>query len=321
MANEEHKELALFIKEVHSSLRKSTLLHGADKAWLEHSKKTYVLENYAHCMEKLATTYWEANSAKSSSDATSRIKWTADFCFEYFINNSYLKCREKDINIATKVYINLDVEENFVSPIKLIDVGSCYNPFREFDYFKVLPIDLYPANDTVYQCDFLKVSLGSKIIFNGVEVEQLQECFFDVVAFCFLLEYIPDSKLRIQACVKAYNLLKPGGLLIINTPDSKHVGANSKIIKCWRYTLACIGFSRIKYEKFKHMHCMAFRKSLHRDIAVRWAKLHKEPFMEYALNIPQDFYHNNDVENSIQKETNVTYYEFEELPFYDCIED
>ncbi|CAG9793428.1 unnamed protein product [Diatraea saccharalis] len=320
MASEEQKALALFIKEVHSALRRTSLHIGPNKAWLEHVKNTDVLENYAACMNKLATTYWDANSAKDCNDVVSRIEWSAAFCLDYFVNKLYLKYREKDIQIGSKILcISVDTKENFGTPIQLIDVGSCYNPFKIFDFLSVFPIDLCPANDGVFQCDILSVNLGSKTELDGTKVVQLQVSSFDVVTFCFVLEYIPDSKLRIEACVKAYDLLKPGGLLIINTPDSKHVGANFKIMKCWRYTLAHIGFSRIKYEKFKHMHCMAFRKSIHKDIAVRWAKLHKEPYMEYTMNIPQDFCHTSDIKNFLSTKTVTTFDDLKELPFCDDI--
>ncbi|CAG5046228.1 unnamed protein product [Parnassius apollo] len=185
MANEEHKLLAQYIKEVHASLRKDSYKIGVQKAWQEHCKNEKVLSAYAKCMEQLATIHWE--------------------------------------------------------------------------------------------------------------------------------------KLRIEACKRAYYVLKPGGLLIINTPDSKHVGANSKLMKCWRYTLACLGFSRIKYEKFKHMHCLAFRKSLDKEIPRRWVKLCKEPYMEFSLKIPQDFLCDGEDENMSDYSscTNcVADMElFEELPF------
>lgn len=319
MANEEHKKLAHYLKQVHSVLRKSSSKHGPDKAWFEHCSNKDVLITYAQYMEKLATTHWETNCASDTSAATSRIKWTADFCYEYFINQLYLQSRQKEMEIAKKIDIRIFEEERFSKPVRLIDVGSCYNPFRQYDFFEVLAIDLCPANNTVMQCDFLIVTVGLETIIEGTKVIQIQKSSFDVVAFCFLLEYIPDSKLRIAACEKAYDLIKPGGILIINTPDSKHVGANSKLMKCWRFTLACIGFNRIKYEKFKHMHCMAFRKTLDKNVATRWAKLYKEPYMEYTINIPQDYFNEEteEVETLARIETDVE--DLHELPFFPII--
>ncbi|XP_028158620.1 S-adenosylmethionine sensor upstream of mTORC1 [Ostrinia furnacalis] len=314
MASEEHKELASYLKNVHSKLRKASAKNGSDRAWLDHCANKDVLETYAHCMEKLATTHWTTNCASDTSGATSRIQWTADFCFDYFLNEQYMRFKAKERNIAEKNNLVQDEDEHFSNPVHFLDVGSCYNPFKVYEYLNVFAIDLCPANNSVLQCDFLNVLVGAETIINNCEVKQMRSSSFEVVAFCYLLEYIPDSNLRILACQKAYSLLKPGGLLIINTPDSKHVGANSKLMKCWRYTLACIGFMRIKYEKFKHMHCMAFRKTLHKDVAIRWATIHKELGMEYAINIPQDFNEDPD-ESLLDKGVQSDIKDFQELPF------
>lgn len=90
----------------------------------------------------------------------------------------------------------------------------------------------------------------------------LRKGFFDVVVFCLLLEYIPSPKQRFLCCEKAYNLLKPNGLLCIITPDSKHQNANVHLYKLWKITLGFLGFSRVKYEKLTHFHGMVFRKGL-----------------------------------------------------------
>lgn len=318
MASEEHKNLAQFLKEVHSSLRHLSSLKGAEVAWSDHCKQKEILVKYAQSMEKLATKYWDVNSSKEDSAATSRIKWTAEECYNYFFNKTYLSSRAKEAVIANKIDIKLD-EESFHEPIKLLDVGSCYNPFRIFNFMEVFAIDLCPANDTVLKCDFLNITIGCETKVVNSKVIELKENSFEAVTFCFLLEYLPSSELRVLACKNAYSLLKPGGLLTINTPDSKHVGANCRIMKCWRYSLALIGFTRIKYEKFKHMHCMVFRKALHKDIAVRWATLHKEPYMDGTINIPQDFQKEviEKTSNSSVEPYNIESSEdFLEMPFY-----
>lgn len=317
MASDEHKSLAHYLKEVHSSLRKASCRLGAEQAWQEHCDKKGILKTYAYCMEKLATTHWTENANSESSKAVSRIKWNADFCHDYFVNKSFLKYRLKEKEIASKINATILQEESFSDPIKLCDVGSCYNPFSIYDFLDVLAIDLFPANNLVYECDFLNVSIGSKLDITDFKVTQLCENYFDVVTFCFVLEYIPSPDLRLKACENAYNILKSGGLLLINTPDSKHVGANSKIMKCWQYTLANIGFSRLKYEKFKHMHCMAFRKAISKDTAVRWASLHRKAFMQYAIYIPQDFVKEIETEESSNVKIETSVDDFQELPFCD----
>lgn len=314
MASEEHKLLSDYIKDVHLSLRKSTFKLGAETAWQKHCENKDTLLCYAQCMKKLATTHWESQCQNTTSEATSRIKWVVDYCYDYFINKSYLKATAKEILIANKIDVQINNNDNFTVPLKLIDVGSCYNPFNMYDIFDVFAIDLYPANSSVLQCDFLNVNIGQNTVINGTVVKEIQENSYDIATFCFLLEYIPTSELRIVACEKAYTLLKPGGLLIITTPDSKHVGANSKIMKCWRYTLAHLGFNRIKYEKLRFMHCMAFRKTLSREVAARWAKLYKEPYMKYAIQIPQDT-NNLLEETALDLDKNTVAEDFKILPF------
>lgn len=320
MANQDHLLLSQYIKDVHTSLRQTSSELGAEKAWHEHCKNQSKLVKYADYMQKLATTHWENNCASNRSAAFCRIEWTVNYCNNYFTNKEYEKYREKEKVIASKINLSNLEMESFSEPLKLIDVGSCYNPFKKYENYDVFAIDLCPANISVLQCDFLDVPIGTSTIIECTKVVQLQEQNCDIVTFCFLLEYIPSSDLRVIACKKAHSLLRSGGLLIINTPDSKHVGANCKLMKCWRYTLAKIGFSRIKYEKFRHMHCMAFRKSIHKDIAARWAIIHDESFMKFAIHIPQDF-QNHDIEDKVQEHHSlVSRLDFKEMPFSDTLD-
>lgn len=99
------------------------------------------------------------------------------------------------------------------------------------------------------------------------QINQLNTESFDAVIFCLFLEYIPSPKLRFECCKKAYELLKPNGLLCIVTPDSKHNGANVHLFKMWKITLGNLGFNRINYHKSAHFHGMIFRKGL---IATVW---------------------------------------------------
>ena len=49
----------------------------------------------------------------------------------------------------------LDVGEK----LKTLDVGSCFNPFRDVDFMDVTAIDLSPAAGDVYAGDFLTVPI------------------------------------------------------------------------------------------------------------------------------------------------------------------
>ncbi|BFZ08531.1 hypothetical protein BsWGS_11569 [Bradybaena similaris] len=187
------------------------------------------------------------------------------------------------------------------SRIRLLDVGSCYNPFLTFDEFDVLSIDLSPAKQTVLQCDFLKLATSDSaapvnpLDFNlsnlSSPVLQLPCASFHVVVFSLLLEYLPAAEQRWQCCVKAHSLLAVNGLLLIVTPDSHSQHRNAPMMKSWKQAIESLGFQRWKYEKKDHIHCMAFRK-------VAWKPMTTDDSLQDnvtaadvkdMLYIPQDF--------------------------------
>ncbi|EDO39383.1 predicted protein [Nematostella vectensis] len=50
----------------------------------------------------------------------------------------------------------------------LLDVGSCYNPFSEFGEFHSVALDLQPATEKVYKCDFLKLEIVENQVASGL---------------------------------------------------------------------------------------------------------------------------------------------------------
>lgn len=308
MATEEHLKLSHEIKTVHKHLRDKTKKYGAKHAWLEHLKSKSQLKSYATAMMELATNHWEPNdhkaitqnSSRQQHQQRSRIMWTVNYCREYFQQIktiTALRDREMRISNELNATIAMDFEKRTADQkIKLLDVGSCYNPFSKFDEFEVTAIDIAPAVDDVIECDFLNVEViagTDDVEISSVDEKNkrtvLQANTYDAIVFSLLLEYMPASEQRICCCEKAYRLLKSEGILIIITPDSKNVGANAKLMKTWRYALALMGFSRVKYEKLEHITCMVFRKCISDEVGKRWARLHKEPYMDYKIEIPQDF--------------------------------
>lgn len=310
MATEDHLNLSTQIKSVHRTLRQETKKVGAKRAWNDHLESTSTLQNYAFAMRDLALKHWEQNDLKSKTKAElrSRILWSINYCTEYFLKDETITAiREREKRILIELGSEAKEQEIKVGTerkrdgdkIDLLDVGSCYNPFNKFVNFRVTAIDIAPAVADVFECDFLNVNVESTLTRstdNNNKILGLPRNEFDVVIFSLLLEYMPASDQRITCCEKAYQLLKFEGILIIVTPDSKHVGANAKLIKNWRYALALMGFSRIKYDKLEHITCMVFRKALDPDISKRWARLHKEDYMNYKVEIPQDFSTSDDEE-------------------------
>lgn len=313
MASEQHLEFSDFIKAVHKSLRvEAKKLGDPDLAWQKHLEKVDVLEKYAESMQTLSEKYWENNKDTSQN----RISWTTTSCLNYF-NTELMNHRLKEERILQKDFIENVVQlhrpiacyrrqQISDSKLRLLDVGSCFNPFEKFTEFDVTAIDIAPSKHSgVYQTDFLTVRINdtdSKFQICHNRLTNLPRNYFDCVVFSLLLEYLPTSEQRLICIGKAYEVLDNEGILVIITPDSKHVGANAKLMKNWRYTLALHGFNRIKFEKLEHVTCMVFRKAIHPIVTKRWARIHKEAYMIDELNIPQDF---NKPENELAQDLEV----------------
>ncbi|KAL6256273.1 hypothetical protein P5V15_012389 [Pogonomyrmex californicus] len=313
MATEEHKRLADVVKGTHALLRAEYHQYGAKVAWERHLARNDVLQEYAASMQKLAVKCWANNNSKRDGTYC-RVEWIKTQCKEYFLSGGKEKYdkREQDINKISPLPENSRVENqtcendridmeneslNFYEQrLSILDVGSCYNPLSTDNAFDVTAIDLTPAAG-IFKCDFLNVAIGKEKVlsWDTQEIHQLPANFFDSVVFSLLLEYLPCPKQRYVCCRNAYDVLKSGGILIIVSPDSKHVGANARLMKSWRYTLSKMGFMRIKYEKLRHIHCLVFRKCVWKDVAIRWSKLQnfsetdRKYMSETEIFIPQDF--------------------------------
>lgn len=298
MATEKHKELSTFIKSVHQKLRLESHKQGTDEAWATHCKQQELLKKYARSMMHLATEYWDSNNRGSEK---CRVQWVISQSEEYFLKTGQHKAEQWENNMNNKLFgITLLPESNNNKELNLLnvlDVGSCYNPFKVCPFFNVLAVDLEPATTDVLQCDFLSVETVSSICDNtgtASPCKQLSENSFEIVVFSLLLEYLPSSEQRYLCCAKAYRLLKVSGLLFILTPDSKHESANSKVMKSWRLALASVGYWRICYKKLKHLHCMIFRKCKNPVIPRHLLAKYMNCFPEKCLYIPQDFYEYTD---------------------------
>eukprot|EP00092_Neocalanus_flemingeri_P015016 GFUD01016218.1.p1 GENE.GFUD01016218.1~~GFUD01016218.1.p1 ORF type:complete len:321 (-),score=89.20 GFUD01016218.1:7-969(-) len=256
MASEDHKMLANNIKTVHKHLRERVLLgENVEDVWRNHLENIEVLDEYAKSMEELATKHW-------LNQENSRIAWILKQIDSYFwqggIDSEYLK----DVKIAKKKGEIIEISENVVTAerLKVLDVGSCYNPFGTHDRLDVLPMDIAPANSEVFKCDFLQVKIGEASVLENKTITSLGKESFQVVIFCLLLEYLPTPHQRWQCVRRAAQLLREDGLLCIVTPDSSHMGRNSQQLKSWRQGLGLLGLSKVSYEKSQHFHGLVYRK-------------------------------------------------------------
>ncbi|XP_059166678.1 S-adenosylmethionine sensor upstream of mTORC1-like isoform X2 [Physella acuta] len=294
----EHLQLAAIIKGVHRQLRREYRANAKEheKVWQQHTENEACLERYAKAMYRLATEHWSVNPA-------TRIHWCRQVMLEYFLQGGRRIALEKDAkrvyheklrrnhqmndadasNTTPTVFANdkscdrleanvesdikPEIKQSVTGKIRLLDVGSCYNPFLEFEEFDAVGIDLSPAKQTVLKCDFLQLStyehpdpLNFDLHDLASPVTRLPGQSFHAVIFSLLLEYLPSPAQRWQCCTTAHSLLSSSGLLLVITPDSHSQHRNAPMMRSWRQAIESIGFRRWKYQKQDHIHCIAFRK-------------------------------------------------------------
>ncbi|XP_023227298.1 probable methyltransferase BMT2 homolog isoform X2 [Centruroides sculpturatus] len=282
-------QLVATIRGVHEGLRKSYQQTSGnhDAVWMTHLNDIEKRKEYSKAMFQLATTAW--------LEKNTRITWCHQTCIDYFCGGKLKRLLEKS-NLCNDKADNNCINKKIILPlvgkVKLLDVGSCYNPFSVYPEYQCTAIDLTPAVENVLQCDFLQLKISSQPkvsnLLQSEALTELSECTFDVVVFSLVLEYLPAPKQRFVFCQKAWKLLKYDGLLLIVTPDSKKQHCNAPMMKKWRLALEHIGFQRIAYEKQRHMHCMAFRK-----LFVESNDKTDDDIIQ-LLSIPQDFHHYED---------------------------
>ncbi|XP_056137512.1 S-adenosylmethionine sensor upstream of mTORC1 [Lampris incognitus] len=307
----EQEKLSGVVKSVHRRLRRKYREVGDfDKIWREHCEDEQTLSQYALAMKNLADNHWAKNC-----EGEGRIEWCRSVCQEYFLDGGMKRMLEKDEKRA-RLAIGLtgagliDQPEGVVpgsvsqfGKMRLLDVGSCFNPFLRFDEFLTVGIDIVPAVESVYKCDFLNLQLQQPLQLAGDAVEAflrqlhnpidvLPAQLFHVVVFSLLLSYFPSPYQRWICCKKAHELLELHGLLLIITPDSSHQNRHALMMRSWRVAVESLGFKRFKYIKFPHMHLIAFRKvsvATTSDLVSR-----NYPEMLY---IPQDFHSHEEEED------------------------
>ncbi|XP_051548891.1 S-adenosylmethionine sensor upstream of mTORC1-like isoform X1 [Myxocyprinus asiaticus] len=302
--NKEQEKLSGVVKSVHRQLRRKYIEVGDfEKIWREHCEDEQTLSEYAMAMKNLADNHW-ANKCEGEG----RIEWCRSVCQEYFQDGGMRRVLEKDEKSArhaaagnnTSVYTPPQPSSPSsmfqLERIRLLDVGSCFNPFLKFDEFLTVGIDIVPAVESVFKCDFLNLQLQQplQLASDALDtflqqlhspIEALPGQLFHVVVFSLLLSYFPSPYQRWLCCKKAHELLTLNGLLLIITPDSSHQGRHALMMRSWRVAVESLGFKRYKYVKYSHMHLIAFRKvssTTSSDLVSR-----NYPEMLY---IPQDFH-------------------------------
>jgi len=119
-----------------------------------------------------------------------------------------LKRRSNEVLRAIKRY----TKEHQLS---LLDIGTADGlMLKNFEN----QLDLKPSIGVDYSSELLKFANSTKSFFIQSDAASLplnDDCF-DAVIACAIIEHVPDAGAMINEC---HRVLKPGGLLIITTPD------------------------------------------------------------------------------------------------------
>ena len=155
----------------------------------------------------------------------------------------------------------------------LIDVGSCWDYFRRHeDVFDVVALDLEPRRPTVLRCDFLNVRIGDPGLEDAdVDADMdgsprfLPRNVAGAVVMSLVLSYVPTPRQRGEMVRRAREVLMDDGrgVLLIVTPHSTDKGHCAHkalpVLKEWRASIESMGFERVRYERMRSVHCLAFR--------------------------------------------------------------
>ncbi|OQR67547.1 UPF0532 protein C7orf60-like [Tropilaelaps mercedesae] len=217
-------ELVEVIQGLHNELRYRVRKEPEDymTIWTKHAANSGgdAGVRYASAMHSLATTVW---TRKKGADNRIAIvcaeidQYYRDGGFERVIRRMFRKhARTEGTDVSIEQLKKLELQDG--EKLRLLDVGSCYNPFADFGY-DVTAIDLCPATPDVVQCDFVTVEFSSELsIASSVtaspstrRIGALPTGYYHVVVFCLLLEYLPDPRLRLRAVHNAYKALKDNG--------------------------------------------------------------------------------------------------------------
>ncbi|PIK62758.1 putative methyltransferase BTM2-like [Apostichopus japonicus] len=132
----------------------------------------------------------------STDHPDDRIKWSHQTCMKYFFDGGLAQTLQKDrrrrdfqhkvstskpsvlCNSKNGLHGNgvsaktasedalerISTQYNTISlpfsgQLRLLDVGSCFNPFLDYPEFLSIGIDISPAVTSVYKCDFLNLQL------------------------------------------------------------------------------------------------------------------------------------------------------------------
>jgi len=250
-------ELSDLIKSTHEDIR--------EKGWeAGTAQNPEHLLKYASAMKTLATEMWQ-----TSRHHDDRILWALECTGQFYREGGLVKVLEKNIrrekyakdgvlpspeSVCAARGDTLDVCQG--RRIRLLDVGSCFNPVKTHPLTSALQIepcaiDLCPAPESISDVetmDWLKSDQVEK--FRGS---------MDVVLMSLVLSYIPTPVLRFRALQHALRSLRYYGLLLLVHTRTQGPRSGEWITE-WESVLTSLGCVRYVRQIKRHVVCQAFIK-------------------------------------------------------------
>lgn len=275
------------IQALHQTLMKTS--------WEETVAEEGNLKEYAEAATAMGSKTWVAKGNQ----------WMLNMCRDFFKGGYALRkyrrsLYRRGISSPDPGLSNgneMDVLEG--REVRLLDVGSCYNPFYGTPDFEVMAIDLCPMNSSVLICDFLDVRIGDEgstpVIEEDQRLVQLPAEAFDAVTVSLVLSYLPSPELRAKMVAKARALLVPSspsrphvsGLLLIAEKESafapdKGMHPNALVAE-FQSNIQAAGFELLTHQTLRAegrlSHVFTFRR------------IEKESLKELPIRLRQDIVH------------------------------
>jgi hypothetical protein len=216
--------------------------------WNDVANNTTELAKYSTAAEQMGDRLW----VQQGND------WMKSFTLKYFtqggakkhhlrvMRDQYMLIHGSEMPAELNNAEHGKLAKNVMSPgdvntksrrIRLLDVGSCYNPLNDAsadsDQFEVTALDLYPVHSSVMQCDFLNLKVGDKdsqpiivppntnlsaptsssVSSTQCAEEDMHRLYslpagsFDAVTMSLVLNYLPSAAHREVMVAKARQLL------------------------------------------------------------------------------------------------------------------
>lgn len=269
------------------------------KKWLQEYEENNIFnlkvyENISEHHKKLKEMDWtkavEDNDALETYADAAVVMGSKDWVkigtewMHFYIQQFYFG--ELGVKLMQKFQKKASVDSNFPlcskiplpggTKVRLLDVGSCFNPFKRWDDLDVTAIDLCPADPSVHQCDFLNITIVDKVLFDNVgdnlpgelcsesspgspnggcsEIKFVKSSY-NVVVMSLVLSYLPIPEQRILMIRNSRKLLSnhssdiPGLLLLYEKDSILHSAAHyTAFLEHWKTTIAKEGFILCRYE-------------------------------------------------------------------------